>query len=69
MKVSIFVIAICAVIDVSFSMASAMYELYHLNPKVIVGRLLNSKLKIGRKILGTTTNTLYFLIRSTLQTI
>lgn len=63
MKVSIYVIAISsisAIIDVSLSVASALYELYQLNPQVKVKHLLNSGLKIGRDILGTTTNTLYF---------
>ncbi|MEI2364023.1 YibE/F family protein [Priestia megaterium] len=52
--------AIGAIIDISLSISSSMNELFIHDPSVTKKNLFNSGLKIGRDILGTTTNTLYF---------
>ena len=52
--------AIGAIIDISLSISSSMNELFVHDPSVTKKNLFNSGLKIGRDILGTTTNTLYF---------
>ncbi|MCI1882486.1 MAG: YibE/F family protein [Sporolactobacillus sp.] len=62
-KVAVYILAIAsigAIIDVAMSVSSAMYEMIRLNPRLSAGQLRHSGMKIGRDILGTTTNTLYF---------
>ncbi|WP_234124386.1 YibE/F family protein [Clostridium hydrogenum] len=51
---------ISAVIDVSISISSSMYELSKQNSSVTKKSLIKSGLNIGRDILGTMTNTLLF---------
>lgn len=49
-----------AVIDAAISISSAMNEVYVNNPSLTLYKLFKSGMNIGRDILGTTTNTLYF---------
>jgi uncharacterized membrane protein len=46
--------------DTSIAISSALYELHENNPKLKVKELFLSGMNIGRDILGTTTNTLFF---------
>ena len=50
--------ALGAAMDVSMSIASAVYELKCVNPQLTVGELIRSGLNVGRDILGTMANTL-----------
>lgn len=52
--------SIGAIIDISLSISSSMNELFTHNRFITKTSLFQSGLKIGRDILGTTTNTLYF---------
>ncbi|MCM3187026.1 YibE/F-like protein [Bacillus sp. BK006] len=52
--------SIGAIIDISLSISSSMNELFTHNRFITKKSLFQSGLKIGRDILGTTTNTLYF---------
>lgn len=49
-----------AVIDVSISVASAIYEIYKDNPMTSKYSIFSSGMNIGKDILGTMTNTLLF---------
>jgi uncharacterized membrane protein len=49
-----------AVIDSAISISSAMNEVYLNNPSLTRLKLFESGMNIGKDILGTTTNTLYF---------
>jgi uncharacterized membrane protein len=49
-----------AVIDVAISISSAMNELYKNNPLLTKKELFRSGMNVGRDILGTMTNTIYF---------
>jgi uncharacterized membrane protein len=49
-----------AVIDVAVSVSSAMNELYRNNPSLTKGELFKSGMNVGRDILATMTNTIYF---------
>lgn len=63
MKIGVSVIilsTIGAVMDVAISIASAMHEIVKHNPKIGKKDLVNSGINIGRDILGTDTNTLFF---------
>lgn len=51
---------IAAIIDISISISSSMNELFAYNPSLSKKNLFYSGLNVGRDILGTTTNTLYF---------
>lgn len=46
--------------DTSIAISSALYELHENNPKLKPKELFISGMNIGRDILGTTTNTLFF---------
>ncbi|MBY7144149.1 YibE/F family protein [Virgibacillus sp. NKC19-3] len=52
--------AIGSIIDVAISIASPINEIYRHNPSISRKALFTSGLKIGRDILGTDTNTLFF---------
>ncbi|KRE07097.1 YibE/F [Bacillus sp. Root239] len=52
--------SIGVIIDISLSISSSMNELFAHNRFITKKSLFQSGLKIGRDILGTTTNTLYF---------
>lgn len=49
-----------AVMDVAISIASSMHEIYKHNPLISRKELISSGMSIGRDILGTDTNTLFF---------
>jgi uncharacterized membrane protein len=49
-----------AIIDVSISISSSMYEIYKNDPTLTKGNILKSGISIGKDILGTMTNTLLF---------
>ncbi|MFC0561884.1 YibE/F family protein [Halalkalibacter alkalisediminis] len=49
-----------AIIDVAISITSPMREIYHHNPTISRKNLFFSGLSIGRDILGTSANTLFF---------
>lgn len=49
-----------AIIDVSISISSSMYEIYKNDSSVTKGNILKSGMNIGKDILGTMTNTLLF---------
>ncbi|WP_332690747.1 YibE/F family protein [Halalkalibacter lacteus] len=49
-----------AIIDVAISITSPMREIYHHNPTISRKNLFLSGLSIGRDILGTSANTLFF---------
>jgi len=48
------------IIDTSIAISSALYEVHINNPKLSKKELFLSGMNIGRDILGTTTNTLFF---------
>ncbi|WP_438318758.1 YibE/F family protein [Sporosarcina sp. FA9] len=63
MKIGVSVIilsTIGAVMDVAISIASSMHEIVKHNPKIGKIDLFNSGMNIGKDILGTDTNTLFF---------
>lgn len=52
--------AIGSITDVAISVASPINEIFRHNPSISRKKLFTSGLKIGRDILGTDTNTLFF---------
>jgi uncharacterized membrane protein len=48
------------IIDTSIAVSSALYEVHINNPKLTMKELFISGMNIGKDILGTTTNTLFF---------
>lgn len=58
-----------AIIDVSISISSAMNELYKNNPKITMKELYRSGINIGKDIIGTMTNTLFFAYISSFMTL
>ncbi|MGK9044839.1 YibE/F family protein [Mammaliicoccus vitulinus] len=60
MVFTIVLAVIAAVIDLTISISSPMYELYDAHPNISMNQLFKSGLTIGRDILSTTTNTIYF---------
>ena len=60
MVFTIVLAVIAAVIDLTISISSPMYELYEAQPNISLKQLFKSGLTIGRDILSTTTNTIYF---------
>lgn len=63
MKIGVSVIimsTIGAVMDVAISIASSMHEIFRHNPAISKKELFASGVHIGRDILGTDTNTLFF---------
>ncbi|MBQ7161014.1 MAG: YibE/F family protein [Clostridia bacterium] len=49
-----------AVVDTSIAVASAQFEVAYNNPDIGFAELYRSGIKVGRDVLGTTCNTLYF---------
>jgi uncharacterized membrane protein len=49
-----------AIVDLAISISSPMYELYYHNPSISREALFRAGISIGRDILGTSTNTLFF---------
>ena len=60
---------ICATIDSSIAISSALYEVYLNNKKLNEKELYKSGLNIGKDILGTTANTLLFAFLSEFMTL
>ncbi|MBS5983424.1 MAG: YibE/F family protein [Clostridium butyricum] len=58
-----------AIIDVSISISSSMNELYNANPQISTRKLFISGMTIGKDILGTMTNTLFFAYISSFMTL
>ncbi|MDU4660354.1 MAG: YibE/F family protein [Clostridium butyricum] len=58
-----------AIIDVSISISSSMNELYNANPQISTRKLFISGMNIGKDILGTMTNTLFFAYISSFMTL
>lgn len=56
----IIISTIGAIIDVAISIASPMREIFNHNPNISRRALFNSGISIGKDILGTSTNTLFF---------
>lgn len=52
--------AIGSIVDIAISIASPMHELYHHRPAISKKELYSFGLMIGRDVLGTDTNTLFF---------
>lgn len=48
------------IVDTSIAISSALYEVHLNNPKLVAKDLFISGMNIGKDILGTTTNTLFF---------
>lgn len=48
------------IVDTSIAISSALYEVHLNNPKLTTKELFISGMNIGKDILGTTTNTLFF---------
>lgn len=48
------------IIDTSIAISSALYEVHLNNPNLTIKELFKSGMNIGKDILGTTTNTLFF---------
>lgn len=48
------------IVDSSIAISSALYEIHVNNPKLSIKELFLSGMNIGRDIIGTTTNTLFF---------
>lgn len=49
-----------AIIDTAIAVSTAVYEVYLNNPHLTRGELFKSGINIGKDILGTTVNTLFF---------
>ncbi|MEY9980297.1 YibE/F family protein [Lysinibacillus sp. RC79] len=49
-----------AILDVAISIATSMHEILHHNPLISRKKLFTSGVSIGKDILGTDTNTLFF---------
>lgn len=56
----LFIGSLGAVMDVAISISSALFELYHKNNAISVSALKESGTAIGRDIMGTMTNILFF---------
>lgn len=56
----LFIGSLGAVMDVAISISSAMFELYHQNDNISSKALKKSGMDIGRDIMGTMTNILFF---------
>lgn len=51
-----------AITDTSIAVSSAAYEVYFNNPDIDEDKLYKSSINIGKSVLGTTVNTLYFAL-------
>ncbi len=49
-----------AVVDTSIAVSSAQFEVAYNNPEISFSELYGSGVRVGRDVLGTTCNTLYF---------
>lgn len=57
---SILIGSLGAVMDIAITMASSMYELYEKDPDISSDKLIKSGLEIGKDIMGTMINILFF---------
>jgi len=57
------------IIDTSIAISSALFEVKEHNPKLSIGELFKSGMNIGKDILGTTTNTLFFAFLGSYMTL
>jgi uncharacterized membrane protein len=57
------------IIDTSIAISSALYEVHVKNPKLTIKELFISGMNIGKDILGTTTNTLFFAFLGSCMTL
>lgn len=58
-----------SIIDCSIAISSALYEVYSNNPELKIKELIQSGMNIGKDILGTTTNTLFFAYLGSYMTV
>lgn len=58
MYAAVLIASLGAVMDVGISIASAIFEMYELNPKLDKGRLFKSGMNVGKDVIGTMSNTL-----------
>ncbi len=57
------------IIDTAIAISSALYEVKENNPRLKFNELFNSGMNIGKDILGTTTNTLFFAFLGSYMTL
>ena len=57
------------IIDTSIAISSALFEVKENNPKLKIKELFTSGMNIGKDILGTTTNTLFFAFLGSYMTL
>ena len=57
------------IIDTSIAISSALFEVKENNPKLKLKELFTSGMNIGKDILGTTTNTLFFAFLGSYMTL
>lgn len=57
---SILIGSLGAVMDIAITMASSLYELYEKDPLISADKLIQSGLEIGKDIMGTMINILFF---------
>lgn len=58
MYAAVLIASLGAVMDIGISIASAIFEMYELNPKLDKTRLFKSGMNVGKDIIGTMSNTL-----------
>lgn len=58
---ALLMVLIGAVIDTALAVTSALYEVHLNNPRLSRGDLFRSGISVGRDILGSTVNTLFFI--------
>lgn len=56
------------IIDTSIAISTSLYEIYQNNPQLSSKELFKSGMNVGKDILGTTTNTLFFAFLGELMT-
>jgi len=65
----IIIASLGAVMDVSMSIASSVFEMKRVNPSLSMGKLYKSGMNIGRDIIGTMSNTLILAFAGTSITV
>ncbi len=68
MVFTIILAVIAAVIDLTITISSPIYELHQVNPTLTQYELFQSGMRVGREILATSANTIYlaFLVANLL---
>ena len=59
MVFTIILAVIAAVIDLTITISSPIYELHQVNPTLTQYELFQSGMRVGREILATSANTIY----------